>query len=434
MNGTFGEWIAKLLAKIRALVQGNGGDMDAQPKWTFMVYLAGDNNLSDAAEIDLQEMAAVGSTADVNIVAELDCMDENRNSKRYYVRKGELQEVADLGETDSGDPNNLLDYIAWAKEEYPADQYALILWNHGGGWDKSSFDTISQDVGTRDYGRIEGAERSSTGLGRVFFRTTLETIMKLDTAEERAICSDDGSGHSVDTVELGKVLAEAQKLLGQKVDLMGMDACLMSNLEVAYQARQYVNYIVASEENEPFDGWPYTAILQKLVHEPDMTAADLGAHIVDAYIESYASTGYTVTQAAVDLSKVEQVVDAMDGLADALIAHMPAAQSEIWRATMKPAAKFWYNTLWDVSHFCERLEAGTADADVKTAAEKVRKLLEPGNYVVAEGHRGEKVERCGGVTVYLKGPPSELSRYYAELDFAKNHRWGALLKAYHGEE
>jgi len=71
---------------------------------------------------------------------------------------------------------------------------------------------------------------------------------------------------------------------------------------------------------------------------------------------------------------------------------------------------------------------------VKAAAEKVRKLLEEGNYVVAEGHRGKKVERCGGVTVYLKGPPSELSQYYDELDFAQHHQWGKLLKAYHGEE
>ena len=385
-------------------------------------------HLSAAGETDLQEMAAVGSTPDVNIVAEFDCIGADGHSKRYYVKKDELKEVADLGETDSGDPNALLDYIAWAKENYPADRYALVLWNHGGGWDKSSIDTISQEVGTKGFGRAEGAERSSTSMGRAFFRTTLKTIMSLDSSDERAICSDDGSGHSLDTVELGKVLAEAKKVLGQKIDLMGMDACLMANLEVAYQAREYVNYIVASEENEPFDGWPYTAVLQKLVDEPDMATADFGAHIVDAYIQSYAHTNNT---AAVDLSKAEELAGALDELADALIAHMPTAQLEIWSATKKPAAKFWYNTLWDLTHFCERLEAGTADDDVKAAATKVLKALEPGNFVVADSHRGTKVERCGGVTVYLKGPPSELSRYYAELDFAVKHRWHKLLEAYH---
>jgi hypothetical protein len=268
-------------------------------------------------------------------------------------------------------------------------------------------------------------------MGRAFFRTTLTTIMSLDTSDERAICSDDGSGHSLDTIELGRVLAEAERILGQRVDLMGMDACLMANLEVAYQARDHVNYIVASEENEPNDGWPYTEVLQKLVDEPDMATADFGAHIVDAYIKSYANTHYTVTQSAVDLSRVEELAGAIDELAGALIAHMPTAQLEIWSATKKPSAKFWYNTLWDLTHFCERLEAGTADENVKRAANGVLEALVPGGFVVAEAHRGEKVERCGGVTVYLKGPPSELSRYYGELDFAANHRWDELLQAYH---
>jgi len=427
MKGNLGQWLANVLARIRAFFSGNGGDMDTQPKWTFMVYLAGDNNLSDAAERDLEEMAAVGSTAGVNIVAELDCIDEHRNSKRYYVKQGELQEVADLGETDSGDPNNLLKYIAWTKENYPADRYALVLWNHGGGWDKSSIDTISQEVGTKGYGRAEGAERSSSQLGRAFFRTTVKTIMGLETAAERAICSDDGSGHSVDTVELGKVLVEAKKLLGQKIDLMGMDACLMSNLEVAYQARDYVNYIVASEENEPFDGWPYTAVLQKLVADPDISAADLGAHIVDAYIQSYAHTDETVTQAAMDLSQAGELAGALDELADALLAHMPASRDEAWAAARQPAANFWHHTLWDITHFCERLEAISTDGAVKAATQKVRQAV--GSFVVAEGHRGKKVERCGGVTIYL--PPFDFSRFYAELDYAAHHRWDELLAAYH---
>jgi hypothetical protein len=69
---------------------------------------------------------------------------------------------------------------------------------------------------------------------------------------------------------------------------------------------------------------------------------------------------------------------------------------------------------------------------VKAAAKKVLKALEKGNFVVAEGHRGKTVERCGGTTVYLKGPPAELSRFYAEIDFAMNHRWGTLLQKYHG--
>lgn len=407
--------------------------MEGKAKWTFMTYLAGDNNLSAAGETDLGEMKSVGSTGDVNIVAEFDRIGDDAHSKRYYVQKNNLQEVVDLGETDCGDPNVLLDFVNWTAENYPAERYALILWNHGSGWEPSSIDAIAQEVDTKELGRAESVERSASPLGRVFFRSTLKSIMSLESIEERAIASDDGTGHSLDTVELGKVLSLAVEKLGQPIDLLGMDACLMSNMEVAYQVRDYVRFIVASEENEPFDGWPYNTILEKLVEEPDTTTADFAAHIVDAYITSYASKNYTVTQSALDLSEVNKISGPLDKLSDALIAHMPTAAYEIWTAQRKPTAKFWYNTLWDVAHFCERLEQGTADKTVKQAANSVRNVLEvgAGNFVVAESHRGKKVEHCGGVTIYLKPPPSEISRYYPDLDFAADHRWNAMLEAYH---
>ena len=61
--------------------------MKKKAKWTFMVYLAGDNNLSAAGDKDLGEMRAVGSTADVNVVAEFDNVG-NRGTRRYHVQRG----------------------------------------------------------------------------------------------------------------------------------------------------------------------------------------------------------------------------------------------------------------------------------------------------------------------------------------------------------
>ena len=40
-------------------------------KWTVMVWMAGDNNLQDAGEQDLREMKKVGSTNDIDVVADL---------------------------------------------------------------------------------------------------------------------------------------------------------------------------------------------------------------------------------------------------------------------------------------------------------------------------------------------------------------------------
>jgi hypothetical protein len=408
--------------------------MSAKAKWTFMVYLAGDNNLSSAGDKDLTEMRSVGSTEAVNILAEFD-NEGQQGTNRYYIRKdgaGERREP--LGETDSGDPNTLTSYIKWAAENYPAERYALILWNHGGGWEPSEIDRVARSVNSGGYNVREASERSSSPLGRTFFRTSIETIFSLPSSSERAICSDDGSGHSLDTVELGAVLAQAVEDLGQPIDILGMDACLMSNLEVAYQARPHARYMVASEESEPNDGWPYDTILGKLVSEPDLPTAELAAEIVSAYMKSYLDRGYKdpVTQSAFDLARVGPVAESLDGLAGALSAHMPAAAMEIW-AAQRASPRFWHNTLWDVTSFCEELENNSASEQVRQAAAAVRAILKPGSegFIIAEAHSGDKVARCGGLTIYLVPPLIDISRYYQEVDFAKEFKWLEMLQAYH---
>jgi hypothetical protein len=408
--------------------------MIAKTKWTCMIYLAGDNNLSPAADVDLKEMRRVGSTKDVNIIAQVDRAG-GQGTTRYCIQcdgKGEKPES--LGTMDSGDPKTLTDFISWAATSYPAEHYALILWNHGGGWEPSEMDRIARAAGTPDYSPREATERSATPLARTLFRTSLQKIFSLSSPAERAICSDDGSGHSLDTIELGNVLKQAVKTLGQPLDLLGMDACLMSNLEVAYQVQLYAKYMVASEESEPNNGWPYDAVMRKLAEDADLPTAKLAEHVVHEYIKSYTDIGYTgaVTQAACDLSKINDVVGPLDKLADALVAHMPDTANEVWKA-QKNSARFWHNTLWDISHFCEELTKGTSDNSVKKAAQDVQAALQsgPGHFVIAESHNGASVKRCAGSTIYLVPPITDISRYYADLDYARKHRWLPFLKAYH---
>jgi len=399
-----------------------------------MVYMAGDNNLSTAGENDLEEMRRVGSSDAVNVLVEFDNAGA-RGTNRYLVRRNGVGERLEaMGETDSGDPRTIVDFIAWAAKEYPAERTALILWNHGGGWEPSEIDRIARSVSSTRYTAREAGQRAASPLGKVFFRTTLETILGLASPDERAICSDDGSGHSLDTVELGKVLEQAVRLLGRPIDLLGMDACLMSNLEVAYQVRPYVRYLVASEENEPNDGWPYHTLLKKLVKEPSLATPELAAAIVETYVRSYEDQGYPgpVTLAALDLSHIDKVVEPLDALADALSASLPERAHELWTA-QRGAAHFWHNTLWDIAHFCEQLEKGAGSGAVRKAALRARQALQPGEggFVLAEAHRGEKVSRCCGVTVYLLPPLAGISRYYGELAYAKGHRWASMLEAYH---
>ncbi len=42
--------------------------------------------------------------------------------------------VEEIPEVNTGDPAALVDFTTWAMTSYPAERYALIIWDHGGSW------------------------------------------------------------------------------------------------------------------------------------------------------------------------------------------------------------------------------------------------------------------------------------------------------------
>ena len=116
------------------------------------------------------------------------------------------------------------------------------------------------------------------------------------------------------------MLAKAHKVLGRPLDLLGMDACLMSCLEVAYQCDDDVRAVVSSEELEPGDGWPYDKILADLRSNPAMDGAALGRVVVKRYIESYKNREdqWPVTMCAVHSAGIEPFADTLDAFTMAL--------------------------------------------------------------------------------------------------------------------
>lgn len=405
----------------------------SQADWTFMVYMAGDNDLSAAGEADLAEMRRVGSTDRVHVVVEFDNAGP-RGTRRIHVEKDGVGEVVEsLGETDSGSPTVLADFIDWTVTRYPAERYALVLWNHGTGWAPTEVDGIARAVDAPGYTERELAERSAGSLGRVFFRSSMERILGLPGPSERAICTDDGSGHSLDTLELGSVLAAAAATLGAPIDLLGMDACLMASIEVAYQIRGSVRFLVASEENEPSQGWPYDRLLARLSAQPEMSTADLAESAVTDYVAWFRESGIrkNVTQAAFDLSRLGRLTDPLGVLAHELAGGLPDAMPAIWRA-QRGSASFAHATLWDIGHFCEELEKATDSETIRGAARAVLGALEPGaGPVIANDNHGGKVRRCRGLNVYLVSPLTPVSGFYGDLDFARDHGWPQMLEAYH---
>ena len=402
-------------------------------KWTVMVYMAGNNSLSDAAGDDLKELEKVGSNDDVKACVFVKQADGG-GAKRMIVGKGgdhELEE--DLGDVDSGDPQTVVDFVRWAAEKAPAERRALVLWNHGGGWRPSDLDPIHSQVRGETPPRVRHGEvnhQANQPIARVLFKPTLRKIAEQPSRGEREICSDDGTGHSLDTIELGRLCAKLCEDAGAPLDLLGMDACLMSNLEVAYQVRDDVTNIVGSEELEPGAGWPYTEIVRGLQKNAGADGAELARLVVERYVDSYrdAQDVWPVTQCAIATADIETIADPLDELSTRLRDELKQGWPELMSAQSK-AVRFELDLL-DLGSLCAGLAKGQVPDAVKQAAEGVSEALKPNGYVLAEGHLGDKVDAATGISVYFPAPTDPVSKYYKDLAFAKQHKWDELLRGY----
>jgi hypothetical protein len=399
--------------------------------WTVLVYLAGDNNLDSSGIGDLLEMKRVGSTPRVDVVAEFDRA-SGKGARRYVLRKGgplAADAVATLGRVNTGDPKRLLDFVRWGVETCPAERYALVLWNHGQGWDDTD---IYADERYRRFRRL------ATGrIRHALFRPPVRRVLRgaIRKYEPRAILLDDDAKDFLDNVELKAVLAGAATLIGDKLDLLGMDACLMSMAEVGYQIRESARFTVGSEQTEPGDGWPYDRILAALAQHPEMDAGALSAAIVKAYLASYGAAD-GVTQSACDLARAGDLAAAVAGLARALTAAVrEAASRQQILAARARVQSYEVPDNVDLVDLCRLLAAGMPGSAVaKVCAAVVRVVgkggaaARGGGYVVAAGSKGADLRASHGVAIYF--PTTAVSPLYARLDWSRATGWDRFLEVW----
>lgn len=421
--------------------------MAHKAKWTVLTYIAAHNNLDALGKKSLDEILRVGSSDDVVHGV---FYDGPVGAARYVMGDpGYVKYQQQLGKSfDSGDPDELIATAKWLFDQYPAQRYALVLWSHGSGWEPAEIAEVAKEARSgAQADPAESQERAGAPGGRALFRSTLRTILKPDKPSERAILFDDGTGHSLDTIELARVARAIAKAIGQPLDLLGMDACLMANLEVAYEVRKDVRYLVASQELVPGHSWPYQTIFGALRANPDLGGAQFAKLVVEQYVGFYTANppaAGDVTKVALDLGRIDDLVAATHQLAEALRGETTKLANALWNAQFatqqretqegrRNPSKFDYH-LWDL----RSLAAWLADSDLvsapirRAAAITVKALAPAAGCVLAEGHRGAWFDGIGGVSVYLM--PRDLqriSRAYKALAFAKDTQWDEMLDAYH---
>lgn len=366
-----------------------------QAKWTVIVFMNASNDLWPFSTLNMNQMEKVAQNPDVRFVVEwkestnVDTSSTFNSTRRYLVKPDTSNAIAseviqDLGSGyDMGSAANMQDFIAWAKTNYPADRYCVVVWNHGKGWKRAQ-------------------------------------------GESRGVSYDSETGHHIDTWQL-------QQAFGNGVnDIVAWDSSLMQQLEVDEEIRDKATYIVGSEESPPAEGYPYDAIFAHFRDNPDDTTLNLAKTFVDETLSDYGTT-FNITQSVIDTSQLPGVVTATSSLADALIANV--GQLGTIAPLVRSNAQGYddivihghYRDLFDV---CLKLENFGAPAAVVTAEQAVRTAI--GQAVVYNGHNqnspgshGISIDFSDSVSFTTGNPP--LSQDYALLRFGQETHWGQWL-------
>ncbi len=361
---------------------GDSSDSKSTKKWTVLLWSASDNNLYKYMQKDIDECEQVGSTDQLNVLCETDHGPRFGSVKRYELQHDEKAGIhspvkGSFGKADMASPSRLSDFIQWGIKNYPAENYALIISDHGAGW--------------------QGA------------------------------CSDDGKGTWMTLPMLEDGLKDAREKTGRKLDVLGFDACLMASAEVAHQLRNEANYLVGSQETEGGAGWLYNRVLSKdmlastdhaIRTKLDFTPREMASNIVTM---AQGNQGDLATMTAFDTAKIGALTDSIKNFGQAIV---EGAVSSADLAAAKNETQGFYE-FYDLHDFAGKVAAKAGDdQNLGAKAQAVQSAI--ADAIVAEQH-SEKYPGAHGVTIelnrqgesYKPGTPTFTADQNSRTDFGK---------------
>jgi len=403
-------WLLGLMVVLLPVLAGCGGGGRATPnpppggrgalQWTVMVFMNAANDLDDYSELNFNQMEQVQTNPNVRVVvqwkraARFAPSGSWTGTRRYLVQYDtDAQRINsrlldDLGQgVDMGSADTLREFVRWARTTYPADRYALVIWNHGSGW------------------------RS-----RAAFRG-------------RAVSFDDELGTSIKIWELPTAIRPSAA--DPVMDVLLFDASLMQMLEVAYECRNIARYIVGSEESPPGEGYPYHELLKPLMDNSDIAPAQWASAIPRIFVRWY-HQNYpfyrNITQSAVDASRLEAVADALDALAGSLLAKRTLYVNALARARQDAQNYSTYPEYRDLWHAAALIKQYTADTELSQRVNALHAAL--GLAVIAndrDTRAGARVPNSYGLSIYYPDSGSYLGRY-SNTALSRATRWDEWLQ------
>ncbi len=315
--------------------------------WSVFVYMCGSDLESNygAATADIAEMLDVDPSDDITVIIQTGGAEKWQNfgisSKRisrFMLKDGELSKLAELPQANMGDGRTLYEFVQFCQQNYAAEHQILLFWDHGGG---SVF----------GFANDQNFKFDSISLSEL--RNALSSVYGDEVSEK-------------------------------PFEIIGFDTCLMASVDTAASIEPYANYMVASQEVEPGNGWYYTKWLNVLAADPDQDAIELGKSMCDSYLEGCEQydTAEAATLSLIDLSRINPMVKAWNTFG--MYALVQAAEDDSFYAAIGRAASrsenfsnsrsSGYTNMVDMGDFISRVSK--ASAEHHPAADEMLKYLE----------------------------------------------------------
>ncbi|MDQ5890375.1 MAG: hypothetical protein QG604_249 [Candidatus Dependentiae bacterium] len=416
----------------------------AEAEWTIVILIQASNNLESFAHKNMKEMMKWGSSNQVNILVDLHKAGDK--SWKYRIEPGccVVEEVS-ARSTQSTIAEEVIHTAQWAINTYPAKKYAFIFWNHGAGildpMPEKNKPTYLSALG--DNWRTGYLMGTPEDIAQQTTRATQNLI-----PSDKSILFDDERHTYLSNPDLRTTLQIiSTKLLGgKKIDLIGMDACLMGMIEIADQIKEFANYFVASQEFEFAQGWAYGDIIEKLsAHPTAIGGKELGKIIVDTFEQYYISRTSYFTQSCIDLSKIPALKDNVDNLAIALLCGKKQDSTRMKLFIQQARCQslsFSLSDYIDLHSFYQELLKITQYALDNPSNRSIpmprieNDLLKNIKVLLTEGiallkdavtgnTAGRYLSKASGLSIYFPQKSVDLS--YAATEFAQTTSWPALI-------
>src|SRR5215213_3005576 len=280
-----------IIAGLLLLLLNSAESVKAQTaEWTILVFMNADNNLEPEAFVNFSQMAKIGSDDKINVLVQFDRIGKYffttpnwKQTLRFRVTKGmepiPANAIEDIAEANMGDGNVLTNFVEWGKKNYPAKRTMLVIWDHGQGWRKFTSSLLDRQRALTKARALPLKDDLTTLRATSVLLRSAEGIASDDNgitasfrsapfASYRSASNDETNNDVLYNREIQDSLKTA--LGGEKLDIIGYDACLMAMLETAYAMKDVGGYMVASEELEPGRGWDYEDWLKSLKSNPGM--------------------------------------------------------------------------------------------------------------------------------------------------------------------